>query len=238
MAALRAILHSTMTRQEPPAINPNSTRWMVVKALRTLGIATVTELADAVAVKAVTVRHHLNSLQAAGLVDVEEQRQPVGRPVYVYTLTAQAERLFPQAYHLLVDRLLEQVKDKLDRDTIEMLIAALVDSMANDIRKQIAHLSPEAQRKRLVEWMNQNGLTARWRESSDGLQLVKYYCPYHAVAHHHPELCQIDEALIQAALDTEVERSACLRDGDQTCTLLLHDDSGHIPITEIRAKPK
>ncbi len=62
------------------------TRQAIVRALKSFRQATVKDLADTVGVKAITVRHHLNGLQAEGLVDVREQRQSIGRPLHYYSL--------------------------------------------------------------------------------------------------------------------------------------------------------
>jgi predicted ArsR family transcriptional regulator len=213
--------------------NENSTRWNVVKALRAAGRATVSELAEAVSVKGVTVRHHLTALQAEGLVDAEQERRDVGRPVYVYALTPQAERLFPQNYHVLVDGLLDAIRDEFDQETVERVIHVLAESMADDLRQEVAGLPPEARRERLVQWLSERGLPARWRETSDGLELVKNHCPYYAIGHRHPELCAIDEALVCAVVEAQVERVACLLMGDADCALALIQPTTEASGTEL-----
>jgi predicted ArsR family transcriptional regulator len=214
-----------MNTGDAAAINPNSTRWAVLKTLRRQGRATVSEVAAQVGVKGVTVRHHLNSLHADGLVEVDEQRQLVGRPVYVYRLSASAVQLFPQAYHILVKGLLAQIRDQLSPDEVDLLIAGLADTLAADLRRQMAGLPPDERRERLIGWLDERGLTARWQETPDGLQLVKQHCPYHTTGASYPELCAIDAALVRAALDAEVVRAACLQEGDPVCALAL--DSTH-----------
>lgn len=213
-----------MSIQEVLGTNTDSTRWSVIKALRACGGATVTELAEMVGVKPVTIRHHLISLQAEGLVDVTMKRHGVGRPSHFYRLTRKADRLFPHSYHVLVDRLLGEIKENFPPETVNMLIESLADSMASDVRREVADLPPEERRARLVEWMEAHGLTVRWRQSEDGLlQLVKYHCPYYAVGDDHPELCRIDEAMVSAVIDAAVKRSGCLLSGDPACALVLDE---------------
>src|SRR5690606_30978040 len=190
----RAILSGPLAIQDALRTNTRSTRWLVVRALRARGNATVNDLAEAVGVKPVTVRHHLTSLHAEGLVEVQEERQGVGRPVHVYHLTRKAEQLFPHTYHLLIDRLLDEIKETFPPEIVQQLIDSLANSMAQDIRREIAGLPEEARRERLVEWLEEQGVAARWRQADDGLHFVKYYCPYYAVGEEHPELCRIDEA--------------------------------------------
>ncbi len=219
---VRYNLH-TMIVQDVSITHTQSTRWAVIRALRALGQATVAQLAEQVGVKSVTIRHHLNSLQAEGLVAIEEQRRAVGRPVYLYRLTEEAERLFPHAYHVLIDRLLDLLKQKLSPSTVQMLLEALAHSLADEARRDLAHLPPEERRTHLEAWLRERGLMVSWQQTDDGMRLVKYHCPYYIVGQRHPELCQVEEALIRAVLEAEVRRAACLLAGDGACTFLLQD---------------
>ena len=87
------------------------TRQAVLETLKEHGRASVSDLAAAVGVKTVTVRHHLHTLQADGLVGVEEERQGVGRPRHIYSLTEAGQSLFPQKYHVLAERMLDAEMD-------------------------------------------------------------------------------------------------------------------------------
>lgn len=213
----------TMTVQDVSITHTQSTRWAVIRALRALGRATVAQLAEQVGVKEMTIRHHLNSLHAEGLVTVEEQRRAVGRPVHLYRLTEEAERLFPHAYHLLIDHLLDLLKQKLAPATVQMLLEALAHSLADEARREAAHLPAEERRAHLEAWLREHGLIVSWQQTDDGMRLVKYHCPYYIVGQRHPELCQVEETLIRAVLEAEVQRAACLLAGDGACTFVLQD---------------
>ncbi len=69
----------------------SKTRQVILQALAAQGEATVAQLAEQAGVKAITVRHHLTSLDAAGLIARDSRRQPVGRPYYVFSLTAKGQ---------------------------------------------------------------------------------------------------------------------------------------------------
>ena len=63
------------------------TRQQIIEILKTRSQATVDDLADALALTTMTVRHHLGILEEQSLVQTEIQRGRVGRPHYVYRLT-------------------------------------------------------------------------------------------------------------------------------------------------------
>jgi DeoR family suf operon transcriptional repressor len=210
----------------------HSTRQVIIETLNTIGRATVSELAGNVGVKAVTIRHHLNALQADGLVDVEEKRQSVGRPVHIYSLTEKAQGLFPQKYHVLVRRLLDQIKDQLPTRTVDVLIQSLAGDLADEVREDFESLPFEERMKRLIDVLAEEGFLAKWEQTDKGVQLIEYHCPYYHIGQEHPEICQIDKALIQAALNTSVVKEACILDGDHICSFLVQPimpthDNGH-----------
>lgn len=75
-----------------------STRDLILHALKSSAQSNIESLADAADVSPITVRHHLNSLQAEGLIEVESVRRKVGRPYYVYSLTEKGNELFPKIF--------------------------------------------------------------------------------------------------------------------------------------------
>ena len=202
-----------------------STRLLVLQNLRKMGQATASQLADQVGVKTVNVRHHLNALQAEGLVSMEEERQQVGRLRHVYRLTQKAHDLFPQKYHRLVELLLAQIKKDFPPEMVEALINSLADEMADEMRAEFEDLPQEERMVHLIEVLTQEGFLAKWQQTDDGLQLVKYHCPYYRVSQHHPEVCQIGEVLIQVAMNADVEKEACVLTGDSVYRFVLQDGS-------------
>ncbi len=199
----------------------HSTRQAIIETLNTMGQATVSNLAENVGVKAVTIRHHLNALQAEGLINIEEKRQSVGRPLYVYSLSEKAQGLFPQKYHVLVSRLLDQIKDQLPTKTVEVLINSLAGELADEVREDFESLPFDERMARLIDVLADEGFLAKWDRTDEGIQLIEYHCPYYHLGQQHPEICQIDKALIQAALDTSVEKEACILSGDHVCSFSI-----------------
>ena len=77
-----------------------STRQEILEILKEERQATVEDLAQRLELTPMTIRHHLNVLQAQGLIEAAKVRrsQKVGRPRLVYTLTEAADDHFPQSY--------------------------------------------------------------------------------------------------------------------------------------------
>jgi DeoR family suf operon transcriptional repressor len=197
------------------------TRQAIIDTLKVMQHATVNELAESVGVKPMTVRHHLNALQADGLAASQERRQPVGRPIHVFFLTEKADELFSQNYRVLVERLLDQLKTRLPEPAFKTLIADLAGAVADEFRGELARLPQQARMNRLIEILEREGFVAEWGTTEDGIQLVEHHCPYFHIGQRHPEVCQIDRALIHVAMGGSVERASCMLEGDRACTFLL-----------------
>ena len=91
--------------------NVKSTRDRVLQTLLKRDQCTINELADAVDINPISVRHHITKLEADGLVDSKEERHGVGRPRRQYYLTERGREQFPKRYVKLTLRLLEQLKE-------------------------------------------------------------------------------------------------------------------------------
>lgn len=201
----------------------NTTRQAIIEALKATGQASVSQLSQMVGVKAITIRHHLNVLLAKGLIEQQEKRQTVGRPIHVYCLTEQAEDLFPHQYHRLVERLLDQVKEKLPPETIQMLMSSLATSLVSGLKRELEQVPVEDRMSRLVALLGKEGFLAEWERSENGLRLIEYHCPYYFIGQRYPEICQIDETMIRLAMGADVAKETCLLDGDPACEFVLRN---------------
>ncbi|MGC8856390.1 MAG: helix-turn-helix transcriptional regulator, partial [Anaerolineae bacterium] len=88
-----------------------STRDRILQTLLRRPKMTINELAEAVGINPISVRHHLTNLQMEGLITAEEERHGVGRPRLVYSLTEEGLERFPTRYLRLTTRLLAQMKE-------------------------------------------------------------------------------------------------------------------------------
>jgi len=66
--------------------------WLVLISLKSRQIANQRALADAVGIQEATLTHHLNAMEAAGLLT--RRRDPANRRVHVVELTAEGDALF------------------------------------------------------------------------------------------------------------------------------------------------
>lgn len=200
------------------------TRLAVLEAIKIQRQATVASLAEALNLTPISIRHHLNTLQGEGLVRVEVERQSVGRPRHVYRLTQEAQRYFPNNYHMLVGRLLDEMKATLSPEQIEQII----DNMAAHVAAQYGGKqlggTLEQRLQRLVDILGAEGFMAAVQRIDGNTVLTELNCPYVYIGQKHPEVCRIDHTIIRSILGRDVQQTSCVLHGDRSCTFSVTAD--------------
>ncbi len=197
----------------------SSTRELVLKNLLNRQRCTINELAEAVQINPISVRHHIAKLEADGLVTSEEERHGVGRPRRVYYLTDAGMEKFPSRYLALTTRLLEQLKGSVSEETLNKLFTQLASDMAQDhvAKMNIQNLRPEARLEILQKILHEEGFVIEVERVDEKFVIKETSCPYYHVGQEHPEVCIVDKTLISTVLDTPVEKITCMLDGDSIC---------------------
>jgi predicted ArsR family transcriptional regulator len=212
-----------------------STRERVLKTLLKQHRCTINELAEAVEINPISVRHHISRLQADGLVSSEEERHGVGRPRQVYFLTEAGLEHFPTRYLRLTIRLLEQLKENLPSSMVNKLFsemaADLVKEYANSAKAQ--GLTTEQRLELVKDILKEEGFEIEWEKKEDQFFIREVSCPYLHVGQNHPEVCWIDQTLISSVLDLPTEKVKCVLDGDSYCTYVVPVQAEIIPSEEI-----
>jgi predicted ArsR family transcriptional regulator len=120
-----------------------STRDKVLQTLLSRQRCTINELAEAVEINPISVRHHIARLEADGLVTSAEERHGVGRPRRLYYLTEHGLERFPSRYMKLTIRLLEQLKGSMPEPMINRLFTQMAKEMAAEYEQEASGLSIE-----------------------------------------------------------------------------------------------
>src|SRR5512142_1554780 len=158
-----------------------STRERILQTLLNHPHSTISDLADAVGINAISVRHHLTSLQADSLVAAEEERHGVGRPRLVYALTEKGLERFPTRYLRLTNRLLDQMKEAMPAAAINKLFTAMASDIASDYALQVKSLSVEGKLDLIKTLLAQEGFSVEWERQGSEFLIHEITCPYYHV---------------------------------------------------------
>jgi DeoR family transcriptional regulator, suf operon transcriptional repressor len=200
-----------------------STRERILQTLLNNPQSTIQDLASAVGINAISVRHHLTNLQAEALVQAEEERHGVGRPRLVYTLTEKGLERFPTRYLRLTNRLLDTMKETLPPAAINKLFTSMAESIASDYADQIKSYTVEEKLEFIKELLAKEGFSVQWERQGTDYLIHEITCPYYHVGQSHPEVCTVDQTLISEVLSIPAQKIQCVLRGDNYCTYIISD---------------
>jgi DeoR family suf operon transcriptional repressor len=202
-----------------------STRDRILQTLLRRPRTTINELAEAVGINPISVRHHLTNLQVEGLVGAEEERHGVGRPRLVYFLTEDGMERFPTRYLRLTTRLLAQMKESMPAPVVARLFSEMADGLAEEYVSQMKGLDMEERLDLAKTLMTEEGFTIEWEKVGGQYRIHEITCPYLQIGQSHPEVCTVDQTLISKMLAVSAEKVQCVLQGDAHCTYVVQAEA-------------
>lgn len=191
-----------------------STRGRVVTLLRG-ATCSVEELAGRLDLTDNAVRAHLLTLERDGLVRQSGVRRGARKPHFTYSLTQEAERLFPKAYDLLLNQLITVLKCRLSQEEI--------DGVLREVGRSLAAGAPSDEQDDLqsrvrsaIKVLEAIGGAAEAEQHGEKIVIKSSGCPLTAAVATHPEVCRLAETLIAEIVKSSVKEH-CNRDGIPQC---------------------
>jgi DeoR family suf operon transcriptional repressor len=200
-----------------------NTRERVLRTLLSQQRCTINELADSVGINPISIRHHIDRLEAEGLVSSKDELHGVGRPRRIYFLTEAGVERFPTRYMRLTVRLLEQLKESMPGPLVSQLFQQMADVMIEDYAAEASTdgLNMEERLVMMQKTLAREGFLVEWERQGDQIQIRETNCPYLQVSQTHPEVCSVDQRLISALLAVPAEKVTCVLNGDNFCTYVV-----------------
>jgi predicted ArsR family transcriptional regulator len=199
----------------------DSTRGRIVTMLR--GTAcTVEELAQRLELTNNAVRAHLATLERDGLVRQRGVRRGFRKPHYTYTLSHEAEALFPKAYDVLLNQLIKVLKERLPEESLEGVLRDVGRSLADARASNDKDNDIEARAEGAVQVLTHLGGKAVVEREGKQLFIRSGACPVAAVVAEHPEVCLLAEALVAEMVGAKV-KERCDREKSPRCCFELFE---------------
>ncbi len=203
-----------------------NTRKRILYTLLKRQRCTINELAEAVGITPISVRHHISKLEAEGLVTSDEERHGVGRPRRQYYLTESGLEQFPSQYVRLTTQLLRQLKATLPAPMVSKIFTEMARNMAKDYANQgdAEAMSLEDRLQFITTLLNQEGFVVTWEQENDYYILKESVCPYFRIGKDHPEVCVLDRTFIASLLEIppeKIKHEHCILNGDKQCRFII-----------------
>jgi DeoR family suf operon transcriptional repressor len=201
------------------------TRDLVLRTLLTQPRCTINDLADKVGISPISIRHHIASLEADGLIGSEDERHGVGRPRQVFFLSETGIEQFPTRYVRLTVRLLEHLKETMPETMINKLFSQMAEDLARDLSNgtELKNLTMKERLNLVKDLLRREGFNIEWEQLEDSYQIHEASCPYYYIGQNHPEVCTVDQILISTVLSVPAEKVKCILNGDSNCTYIISE---------------
>ena len=218
-----------------------SPRAEVLKIVQRHGSASVKALEAEMGVTTTAVREQVAHLLREGFLQATRVRGEIGRPYYVYSLTAKAQDLFPKDYATLAQLLLEE--------SLEMHGADGLRALLNRVsRRLVSKLAPGTQVNELsqkllglVASLGETGMdvsmvTVQNEDGVSGYVLKAHTCPYFDVARNHREICEMEQEMMLDLLGPGVTIELSDRIVDGACACEFHINRLQVEPVELVGK--
>lgn len=223
-----------MSMNGPAPISPAERR--VLAYLKRVGRCEVKAIARSLRVTAVAVRHHLVVLEKAGLVKTTLERRGVGRPHYVYSLSASADAFFPKEYETLASNLIHSITE-LDGET--KLVRIFEHTKEAAVARYSPRMAGKPLRRRVAEMakiMTEAGYMAEWEQLDQRrFQITEHNCAIARVAQQCQHACVCELAMFRELLQATVSRQEHIVAGDRCCRYIIQAQQRRKPTT---ARPR
>ena len=174
--------------------------------------ASTREIARALKMSAATVRHHLRLLVTDGRLELTaiHRRDGRGRPEKVYSLPRAA---LGDNLSALSDALLSEAGPHIQMESLARRLAGETNFASQPLARRL---------NLTIEKFNQMKYHARWEAGSEGPRILFSHCPYAAIIEQHPELCQMDQALLKELMGQPARQvSRTGKDGSSVCVFVI-----------------
>jgi predicted ArsR family transcriptional regulator len=192
-----------------------STRGRIVTLLRGT-TETVNELAQQLELSDNAVRAHLLSLERDGLIKQSGIQRGTRKPHLAYSLTEEAEHLFPKAYDTLFNQLIAVLKGRLTPVELEEVLREVGRSLARTEAANQSNGDMDSRIRGALAALEAIGGSARVEKENEKFVICSESCPLTTAVAEHPEVCRLAETLLSEIIGSEV-REQCDREGPPRC---------------------
>jgi predicted ArsR family transcriptional regulator len=195
------------------------TQQAVLLTLKRLGAATQAQVAREVPFAPATLREHLQSLVARGLVQRRGSRHAKpGRPEVVYALTERGNALFPSRASDVLHELIVYLIDVGETTLLERFFAARVAARRPAALERVRGLTGPERAQEAARILSEEGFMALVGGTPEEPTLRLCHCPIRDVVSITRIPCRYEQELVAELLERPLRRVEYLPDGDASCS--------------------
>jgi len=194
-----------------------STRGKIVAELRRRRSASAVDLASAFGLSPNAIRQQLVLLERDGLVVEKSVRRGPTKPTYEFSLTSEAEKLFPQQYDKMLGAVLREVREQFGNSGVSAVFGGIARRSVERVKHKLTSEEPEEKVAQLTDFLRRNGVAAEYSLIDGGFALSEHNCPYSKVVKEHPEVCAVIHQVLDETMGGEHVQTESLATGGSEC---------------------
>lgn len=177
---------------------------------------TVQEIADDVGVSTNAIRGHLAALERDGLVVQRDMRRDTGgKPAAVYSLSREADELFPKAYAFVLEGLLAVLDERAGEGAVRDVLL--------EVGTRAANPADGSERERVdaaADALRSLGATVEITREDGHWRIQGFSCPLSAVTSRDARVCGLAQALVETTTGGVVSE-VCERGRRSRCAFTI-----------------
>ncbi|MEL4430554.1 metalloregulator ArsR/SmtB family transcription factor [Shewanella mangrovisoli] len=192
----------------------------IIQLLKLHGPLTAKTLAEELALTTMGVRQHLQALEDAGDVDIEDRVEGRGRPTRYWGLTEQSRTHFADRHSELSLQLIDSVKMIFGDQGLDKLIEHREQTAMQQYRSAMLGMTDIASRlTKLVELRTLEGYMATQEQADGVFWLLENHCPICSAATKCQNFCRSEQQQFQQLFAdiATVSREEHIIDGARRC---------------------
>ncbi|KHD86259.1 DeoR family transcriptional regulator [Bacillus ginsengihumi] len=204
-------------------ITKKTTKDKILDLLKREVALTVSDLTQCLNITDMAVRKHLTTMEQDGIIKSKEVKQPVGRPLQIYSLSEKGEMLFPKNYEGLSIEFLRDIQEMYGEQTIVQLFKKREQRMTKEYIRRFQNKTPFEKMIELHNIQNEKGYMAAVSQIDEKtFELTEYNCPILKIAHEYKAACSCETSMFKHVLDTDnITRTSCKSEGNDHCKFLI-----------------
>lgn len=178
----------------------------------------MSELGNETGITPMAVRQHLMALEKKGVVSRSALKSGVGRPMYVYALTAKGTDIFPHAYVKFSLDIMRLIEEENGRAGVLALLKKRSAKLCNDLLNVCPRHCNCAERvERFLAHKNSEGAMAEARKAGGGHVIDIYNCIISEIAVNYPEVCRYELNTMKTVFGKGTKLEHHMHDGFASC---------------------
>jgi predicted ArsR family transcriptional regulator len=169
------------------------------------------------------IRHHIVALKNDSLIEIVGRKHDSrGRPTHIYGLS---EQFLGNGLDILSTILLEEYFDQVSESEQRRRLKALAKRLILNLGRG-GNGAKSHQLKELTDKLNGIHFFTRWQAGALGAQITFLHCPYSQVIDDNPQLCILDNFILEEYIGLKVEQIEKLAptlSGTRQCVFQIRD---------------